>query len=329
MFFLYLFIFLISCFFLAFSSKWLVDALSKIAKFLGWKEFVVAFFMMAFGVSLPNLFVGIISAINKVPEISFGDIIGGNIIDLSLVAGIAALISKMGLSASSRTAQGSSVFTILIAILPLILISDGILSRADALILFLAFLLYIGWVFSKEERFKKIYNGINEKIGFSSFFKSVIKFLFSLFFIILAAQGIVKSSIFFVGYLNLPLVLIGVFLVGLGNSLPELFFSIQAAKKGQDWMLLGDLMGGVIITATFVLGIVALICPIKIYDFSLIAICRLFLIISAIFFFIVVKTDRKITKKEALFLIGVYVIFVFSQIFLNNFLDFLKNTLYH
>ena len=250
-------IFLISCFFLAFSSRWLIDALSKIAKFLGWKEFVVAFFLMAFGVSVPNFFVGIISALNKIPELSFGDVVGGNIVDLSLVIGLAALISRKGLAAPSRTVQGSSIFTIGIAILPLILITDGILSRQDSLLLFLAFLGYLVWLFSKRERFHKVYDGIKEPLTLKFFFKNFTRFLISLVFLLLAALGMVKSGNFFASYLNLPLGLIGILVVGLGNSLPEGFFSIQAARKGQDWLALGDLMGGVVITSTRVLGIVA------------------------------------------------------------------------
>jgi cation:H+ antiporter len=131
----------------------------------------------------------------------------------------------------------------------------------------------------------------------------------------LAAKGMVSSATFFANYFNFPIALIGILIVGLGNSLPEAFFSIQAARKGHDWMALGDLMGGVVVTATLVLGIVALICPIKITDFSAIAIGRAFLIIAAIFFFIFLRTDKKITRKEALILLGIYILFVLVEIF--------------
>ena len=172
MIFLNILIFLASCLFLAFSSKWLIGALTRIAKFLGWKEFVVAFSLMAFGVSIPNFFVGIISALNNIPELSFGDVIGGNIVDLSLIIGLAALLSRKGLSAPSRTVQGSSIFTIVIAILPLILIFDRVLSRQDGILLFLAFLGYVFWLFSKKERFTKVYEGIKEPMTLNFFFKN-------------------------------------------------------------------------------------------------------------------------------------------------------------
>lgn len=312
--FFHILIFLISCFILAFSSKWLVNTLIRICKFLCWKEFVVAFFIMAFGVSIPNFFVGVISALNKVPELSLGDVIGGNITDLTLIIGIAALFSKVGISAPSRTVQGSSAFTIGIALLPLILITDGVLSRGDSILLFLSFFGYVSWLFSKEERFKKVYDEVSEPLTIKFFVKNLIFFLFSLIFLLLAAKGIVNSAVFFSNYFNFPIVLIGILVVGLGNCLPELFFSVEAAKKGQDWLILGDLVGCVVITATLVLGVVGLICPIKITDFSLIAISRIFLIISAICFLIFLRTGHRITKKEAMILLVIYFIFVITEI---------------
>jgi len=314
MIFLNILIFLASCLFLAFSSKWLIGALTRIAKFLGWKEFVVAFSLMAFGVSIPNFFVGIISALNNIPELSFGDVIGGNIVDLSLIIGLAALLSRKGLSAPSRTVQGSSIFTIVIAILPLILIFDRVLSRQDGILLFLAFLGYVFWLFSKKERFTKVYEGIKEPMTLNFFFKNFGLFLLSLIFLLLAAKGMVVSGMFFAQYFNIPIGLIGILVIGLGDSLPEAFFSINAARKGHDWMALGDLMGGVVVTATLVLGIVAMISPIVISDFSTIAIGRIFLVITALFFLLFLRTGQKITRKEAIFLIFLYVAFVVSEI---------------
>ncbi len=307
-------IFLTSVGLLALAGKWLVGALSKIAKFLGWKEFVVAFFLTAFSVSLPNFFVGIISALNKVPELSFGDVTGGNVVELTLLVSVAALISKAGLSAQSRTVQGTSIFTMLIALLPLILASDGVLERSDGILLLVAFILYVFWLFQKKDRFEKVYDGILEPMGLKFFSKNLMIFLGSVVLLLLSAQGVVKSALFFSNYFNFSLTLIGILIVSLGNSIPDLVFVSQAARKSEDWLILGDLMGGTIITATLVLGMVSLISPIKITNLSAIIIARTFLIISALFFFFSVRTDRKITKKEALILLGIYFSFVLVEI---------------
>ncbi len=311
-------IFITSSIFLSLSGKWLVDSLSSIAKFLGWKEFVVAFFLVAISVSIPNFFVGIVSALNKIPELSLGDVIGGNIIDLTLAPGISALISKMGLSAPSRTVQNSAIFLILISVFLLILISDGILSRADGLLLIFSFLGYIFWLFSKEERFKKTYSDNGEKIGLKIFFKKLGKFFLSTILLLVSAQGVVESAKFFGNYLNLNLGWVGLLIVAIGNALPETFFSIQSARKNQDWLILGNLIGSVVVSATLVLGTVSLLCPILVFDFSAILAGRIFLILSALFFFFALRTGHKITKKEAIFLLLTYFSFLLIEIFLKS-----------
>jgi len=310
----YILTFLASCFLLAFSSKWLVNVLLRIALFLKLKEFVVGFFLMAFAASLPNFFVGIIAALNKIPELSFGEVIGGNIVDLSLVIGLAALLSRGGLSADSRTVQGSSFFTIFIGVLPLFLIADHNLSRVDGIFLILIYLLYISWLFSKKERFTKVYDHAPRTINSKNFLKDLVFLTFSIVLLLIGAKGIVSSASVFASSLGLPIGLIGLFIVGLANSLPETFFSIQAARKGQDWMILGDLMGGVVMTATLVLGIVALISPIKIADFSPFAIARVFVVISALFFLFCLRSDSKISKKEGILLLLIYILFLVTEI---------------
>ena len=288
------------------------------AKFLGWREFVVAFFIMAFAGTLPNLFVGINSVWHKIPELSFGEIVGGNVVDLTLAVALAVLIGGASLPARSRMVQTSAIFTVGIAILPLLLMFDGKLGRGDGLILICGFFLYLLWLFSKEERFKKVYNsGKGKPIRkFKNFFKDLGKVSLALILLLLAAEGIVKSARNFSEDLNIALPVIGILIVGLGNALPEVCFAVASARKKQTWMILGNLMGSIIVPATLVLGIVALLSPIKIADFSPFVIARVFLIISALFFFICVRTDQKITKKEALILLGVYLLFVVSEIFL-------------
>ena len=305
----YILIFLGSCAILTFSSRSLVGSLSRIAKFLGWKEFVVGFFIMAMATSFPNLFIGIISAINKVPELSFGDVVGANIFDLSVVMALAAFVSRRGLAAQSKTVQGSAFFTMATAILPLLLVIDGNISRPDGIILIAAFIFYVFWIFSKKDRFEKIYDA-EEKIRLKFFLKNIGIFIISVAFLLLAAEGFVKSAMFFADTLNISVALVGMLIIGVGSSLPETFFSLHAARHGHDWLLLGDLMGGVIIVSTLVLGIVALIYPIEINDFAPFAIARIFLIIAAVSFLFFIKTGQKISKKESVFLILIYIVFL-------------------
>jgi cation:H+ antiporter len=296
---------------LAFASRWLVKALMSIARYLCWREFVVAFFTIALAASLPNLFVGIISAVRGVPELSFGDIIGGNVIDLTLVVFLAVFWGRSSISTESVLVQRSALFTAAIAILPLLLVADGTLSRVDGLILVLVFFLYAYWVFGRGERFTKIYNEV--KVDKHEFVRAVGIMLASSALMLLAATGIVRAAASLAGYFDLSTVFVGLLIVGLGNVLPEAYFAVVSAGEKQNWMVLGDLMGSVINCATLVLGIVALICPIHIASLPTVAVARIVLIIAALLFWIFVKTGRKITKTEAAFLFFIYIVFIIIE----------------
>jgi len=299
---------------LTLAGKWLIDALSRIGICLKLKEFVLAFFVVGIGATIPNLVIGIVSALHGIPELSFGDVTGSNIFDISIVVGLAALISRNGLSSNSRTVQGSAVFTAIIALLPMLLIADGVLSRIDGIILLICFAVYALWLFSKKDRFTKIYENSRQKFSRGEIVRDILTITVGLILLFVGGQGIVYSAAFLYQTFNLPLGVIGMFVVAIGTCMPETLFSLQAARKGEDWMILGNQMGNVAITSTFLLGIVALMTPIKIVDFSPFIVARLFLIIAVTFFFFLNKTGQKITRKEGLILIAVYVAFLIAEI---------------
>lgn len=299
-------------------SSGLVSSLVQIGKYLRWREFMIAFFIMAFATSLPNLFVDFNAAIQGKPEIALGDIIGGNLIDLTLVLALAVFFSRKGLSAESEMVQKSAFFTSAIAVLPLLLIFDSTLSRADGLILILAFIAYTWWLFSKKERFQKTYGQKQKKpiSGFPHFLKNLLKVVVIVILLLFASQIVVYAAEFFSKNLGIPLSLIGILVVALGNSFPEIYFSVTSARKESNWMVLGDLMGSVIICSTMVLGLIALIFPFEIKDISPFFTARIFLIIAALVSLLAISSGRKITKREGMILLFVYIIFLIVEIFM-------------
>lgn len=316
--FFYIIVFLISIFILAWLSSHLIKTLVDFAKYLGWREFIVAFFVMAVAGSLPNLFVDISAALRGFPQLAFGDILGGNLVDLTLVMALAILMSKKSsIPVQSKMVQQSAMFTAAIATMPMFLILDGKLSRIDGLVLICAFLIYAFWIFSKGDRFKKRYISKSQKPieGFSNFIKNLIKIIIFLIILLTASQIVINSAQYFSNKLGVSLSFVGLLIISLGNCFPEAFFSIVSARRGENWMILGDLMGSVISCATLVLGIVAIIIPFEIKDFSPFLIARIFLIIALAFFLIFFRTGKKITKKEAIILLFIYIIFLLTEIF--------------
>lgn len=313
-------IFLASACLLYVSGELIVKSLLRFSRILGFKEFVVAFFVMAFAASLPNLFVGITSALEGVPELSFGDILGNNLIALTLATSVGVFFSRnKEVPAQSSTIQTTSVFTIVAALLPIILVIDGELGRGDSIILITLFVSYIYWLFSKKERFEKVYEEGEVKITreLKYVLGDILKILLGVVLLFLAAKGIVSSASFMAIELNLPIILIGILIVGFGSALPEVYFSISSALKNESYMIMGNLMGAVIIPATLVLGVVALINPINTNNLEYFFVSRLFVAGAALFFYFFTKTDRSIKIREAYFLLLIYfsfllTIFIFS-----------------
>lgn len=311
-------IFIASIFILSWLSSRLVNTLIDIAKYLRWREFVIAFFIMAFAASLPNLFVDINAALHHMPQISFGDVVGGNLVDLTLVMAVAVLFGSGLLPAESEMVQKSAIFTSAIAVLPILLVWDGKLDRVDGFILLGAFALYTWWLFSKEDRFKKVYKGkakslVKNPLGLLI---DSVKIIIFLALLLITSYFVINSAQYFSVQLGISLSLVGILIVGLGNCFPETYFSIISARRGENWMILGDLMGSVIVCATLVLGIVALISPFEIQDLSPFLITRVFTIIAALLFLVFIRTGRKITRMEGLFFLAIYILFLLVEIFL-------------
>lgn len=298
-------------------SAGLVSSLIQIGKFLRWREFIIAFFIMAFATSLPNLFVDFNAVFQGKPEIAFGDIVGGNLVDLTLSLALATFFSRKGIEAESKMVQTSALFTSIIAILPIILILDRNLNRGDGIILMLAFLLYSWWLFSKHERFKKIYKTREDHVmDFKGFLKSLAKIIIIVILLLIASQIVIKSAEFFSLTLGVSLSLIGILLIGLGNSFPEIYFAIVSARQDKNWLVLGDLMGSVIVCTTLVLGLIALILPFQIPDITPFLTARLFLIVASLLSLIFIVSGRKITKKEGVILLFLYIFFLLFEVFM-------------
>jgi len=314
-------IFIVSIFILSWLSSRLVASLIVIAKQLHWREFIIAFFVMAFAASLPNLFVDINAAIHGMPEVAFGDIVGGNLVDLTLVIAIAMLFSLKALPAESEMVQKSAIFTSIIAVLPILLVWDGILNRGDGIILLLAFFLYSWWLFSKEDRFKKTYRGrpSNSQKNIFVLIFNFVKIIVFLALLLIASFCVIESAKLFSNQLGMSLSLVGILIIGLGNGFPEIYFSIISAKKGENWLILGDLMGSVIVTATLVLGIIAIFFPFEIKDLSPFVLARVFTVIASLVFVIFIRTGKKITKQEGLIFLSIYILFILAEIFMPYF----------
>ena len=310
-------IFILSSVALVKAGTWLVRTLTRIARFLKWREFTVAFILMAFATSVPELFVGITSALQMQTELSFGDIIGSNIINLTLVVAVTVFLAG-GLKLKQALTQETSVYTMALAFLPVLLLLDGAISRMDGLVLFLGLAFYLSQLKEEEARFTREITDELEKgwEGLKSFLKDVGLFVGSTIIILIAADGIVWSATSLVSFSPLSIASIGTLIVALGTGLPELVFGLRAVSLDQKEMIMGGIMGSVVSNSTLVLGTAVLIHPLQVLNYQPYLVGIAFTVLTIIAFTFFSRTDHEINQGEALGLLVVYILFVAIQLFL-------------
>jgi len=319
--FIYVLIFILSAFVLAKAGFLAVNGLLEISKFLKWKKFVVGSLVMGLLSSMPELFVGIGSALNGKSALSFGNVLGSNIILFTLVAGVAVLFGGT-IYLKSKTIQRSLIFSGFYALLPLLLLVDGQFSRGDGILLIIALGFYLRELFFHQKKFRDILvkkdlnkaKNSNDEKDYQLFFRDLTKFIIGFLFLIVSAQGIVFSAGRLALALDLPLVFMGAVAVAIGTSLPELSFGIRSIAMKQKQMFLGVIFGSVAINSSLVLGLTCLISPFKVYNIGLYVNGFIFTGLAVLFFLIFFKTGDKLTKKEAKFLLFIYILFFVIQV---------------
>jgi cation:H+ antiporter len=309
-------LFILACVFLVATGMILVKALVKLAAFLRLNEFIAAFVLMAFCTSLPELFVGISSALANKPSFSLGNVIGSNIVDLTLVAGIAVALAR-GIKIESKVIRKEVFGMVILAALPMLLMFIGReLSRLDGLILLGAFAVYFYKMLTlrHEGYTHRLQDHISPWTGIGSFI------LF-----IACAVGLYFSANMVVSYgtrlaidLALPPILVGLFFVALGTSLPDLTFSVRAAMTKHAPLALGDLVGAVVVNSTVVLGVTALITPIA-NSFFIFLTSAVFMITITFLFATFIASGSKLTWREGISLILFYVLFVIVELNLEQY----------
>ena len=291
---------------LARSSVFLIDKLTAIAVKLKVSEYLVGFVIMAVATSIPELIVGIISALENDPNLSLGNVVGSNIANMSFILGIAALIAG-GIRVQIQVRNREMVFTDLIAIAPLIMLIDQQLSRTEGFVLLAFFFFYMyNLIFQSREYHKA---ATDHRTG-RSLWAELVLFGAGLAVLVGSAQLMVEASEKLAFLLGVPMILFGIFAVALSTSLPELTTSISAALRRQSGFVMGNILGSTVANSTLVLGITAIIQPFTVSEPLIFWSSATVLVLTLLVLTFFIWTGYRITKKESIILILGYIAYL-------------------
>ena len=238
-------------------ADWFVDGASGIAARLGIPQLVIGLTIVAMGTSAPEAAVSITAALKDSADITIGNVVGSNILNVLVILGLAASLTTI--SVAKSTIFREIPFMIFTTALLLVLGLDGTITLMDGVILWVAFMFYLGYLF----RMAKNGEGEVEEInGDRPLWKSAIWSVIGLVLIIAGSNVAVEAATTIARSLGLSERLIGLTIVALGTSLPELFTSVSAAKRGNADIAIGNIVGSNIFNILFVVGTSALVTPI-------------------------------------------------------------------
>lgn len=299
------------------SGAILVRSLTVIARFFHISEYLVAAVLMSFATTLPEFFVGVSSAIGGIPDLSLGNIIGANIVNITLITGLVAIISG-SVSIESKIYERHFLFMILAGIIPLLLASDGLLSREDGVILFGIFAWYLYRVFREREYFTQIFSELhnhhNHHHNHGRIFHAFGWFFLGAVILLASAAAVVVASRQLAAHLDLPLFFFGLLALGLGTQLPELAFGLRASAARHGRMALGNTLGSVVFNSALILGTVAFIKPIPVTIDNHFTFGAWFLAAALLIFNLFARRSSDLTRREGLVLLALYLIFLVVEL---------------
>ena len=276
-----------------------VDGAASVAAKFGIPQLIIGLTVVAMGTSAPEAAVSISGAWAGNADITIGNILGSNIMNIFIILGVSALITTLPVAKSTITIEIPIVTAA--TLLLMLLGRDGVITFWDGVIIFVCFIGFIIYTIISAKRS----NESAEEIKLMSVPKSLVFIVLGLAMIIFGSQLTVKSASALAQMIGLSERFIGLTVVALGTSLPELFTSVAAARKGNADLAIGNIVGSNIFNLLFVVGVSGLIVNVPFVSaFSFDALISL---VAAILLFLLCVRKKQLSRVSGIVMLAAYI----------------------
>ena len=279
-------------------ADFFVDGSSSIAEILRVPSIVIGLTIVAMGTSAPETAVSITAGLAGNSDISLGNIVGSNIFNLLMVIGVSALLRPI--VTPKDMLKRDLWWNIAVSAILFILLLDGILSRWEGLLLLLGMAAYLYIVIRGAIRDRSEAESIRQL----TLTRSILYIVGGLIAIIFGGNLVVNNASLIARSLGMSDTLVGLTIVAIGTSLPELMTSIVAARKGDSGIALGNAVGSCIFNIMFILGAASMLTPIHVAPELLVD--AAILIVVSVLILVVAKTQRETSRMEGIICILSY-----------------------
>lgn len=251
---------------LVWSADKFVDGASSVARHYKMSPLLIGMVIIGFGTSAPELVVSAISAYQGNAGIALGNAYGSNITNIAMILGLTALL--MPISVNSQVVRKELPILTLVSLFSVGLIYDFELSRLDAILLLVVFALLMAWTViqgmkNKKDAFAKEMEEELKSVEVIPLQKSYVYLIFGLVLLIVSSRMLVYGAVGIATALGVSDIVIGLTVVAVGTSLPELASSVIAAKKGEPDIALGNVLGSNLFNTLAVVGLAGVIHPLS------------------------------------------------------------------
>ena len=296
-------------------SEFLIRGSVKIAKRMHISQLVIGLTVVAFGTSTPELVVSINSALEGQADISLGNVIGSNIVNIGLILGLSAAIFPIAVHIKTIRREIPIMLAVSLIIIPISL--DGTISQIDGafLVISLIAFIYFSYRQSKKENTQipliiddNRENSISNNLAFTPLIKNILFVIIGIILLYFGSSFTVDNAVSIANSLGISERIIGLTIIAIGTSLPELITSVGAARKKHADLSIGNIIGSNIFNVLSILGISSLIIGIKV-NFT-IFIDYIVMIGFSAALIPVMKSGFIITKKEGYVLVTAYLLYL-------------------
>lgn len=292
-------------------SDFFVDGSSNIASILKIPTLIVGLTIVAFGTSAPEAAVSITSSLSGNNALAVSNVIGSNLFNMMLIIGLCALLRELKIGRDVLN-KDLPFLVVITAILSGFIIIGWSISRVEGIILFLLIIGYVSYLVYSAKNTKEAQIVEKPKMGL---LRSIIYIIGGMAGIIIGADFVVDSASYIAMAFGMSETLVGLTIVAIGTSLPELVTSLTALKKEENQLIIGNVIGSNIFNILFVLGASSIISPITINPNMLIDVALM--LVVTILFFIFGKTQDKYDKKEGFVLVALFIAYMAFAIMRN------------
>lgn len=284
-------------------SDLFVEAATRVAKGFGVSEFIIALVLASVATTLPEVTTSAIAAYQGFSDISLGNAIGSALANIALILGVSALIMPLDVD---EIAWKNALFMIAVTLYAWILMRDLVISRAEGFSLILIYVGFLYYLYKKHVTLEEVQEGRGSPK------KDVLILFASGLVVVLGARLVVNSAVKIATALGIPEVVIGLTLVSIGTSLPEMANSLTATLKKIHNISVGNVVGANIIDILMVIGIAALIRPIKV-DYSIYSFTMPLTLLVMAVLAISLKLNNRVGRKTSAVLLALYAYFLYVQ----------------